>query len=92
MAANNMRNIHVSPDVLSILLLLQQANLYKLDQQILHGISRSSGPEVFCKKAAFKTYAALTRKQLCWSLFLIKLQTFKPATLLKTDSNTGVFL
>ena len=29
---------------------------------------------------------------LCWSLFLIKLQPFRSATLLKKDSNIGVFL
>ena len=29
---------------------------------------------------------------MCWSLFLIKLQAFKLATLLKRDSNTGAFL
>ena len=28
----------------------------------------------------------------CRSLFLIKLQAFKPTTLLKKDSNTGAFL
>ena len=31
-------------------------------------------------------------KHLCWSLILIKLQPFRPTTLLKRDSNTGVFL
>ena len=31
-------------------------------------------------------------KHLCWSLFLIKLQAGRPATLLKRDSNTGFFL
>ena len=30
-------------------------------------------------------------KYLCWGLFLIKLQKFRPATLLKSDSNTGFF-
>ena len=44
MAANNMSNIHVSPDVLSNLMLLQQGKLDKLQRQILHGISRSSRP------------------------------------------------
>ena len=34
----------------------------------------------------------ITRKHLWWSFFLIKLQTLTPATLLKRDSNTGVFL
>ena len=31
-------------------------------------------------------------KHLCWSLFLKNLQTFRPATLLKRDLNTGIFL
>ena len=38
------------------------------------------------KKSAIKTFALITRKHLCWSLFLIVLQTFRPATLLKKDS------
>ena len=33
-----------------------------------------------------------TGKHLCWSLFLIKSVAFRPVTLLKRDSNTGVFL
>ena len=37
-------------------------------------ISRSSRPEVFCKKVALKTSAKFTRNHLCWSLFLMKLQ------------------
>ena len=61
-----MSNILVSPDVLSTLMLLLQGKLYKLQQQILHGISRSSSPEVFCKKHALKTYAKFTGKHLCW--------------------------
>ena len=44
MAANNMSIIHVSPNVLSTLMPLQQENLRKLKQQILHGISRGSRP------------------------------------------------
>ena len=37
-------------------------------------------------------FANFTWKHLCWSLFLIKLQVWKPATLLKRDSNTAIFL
>ena len=33
-----------------------------------------------------------SQKHLCWSTFLIKLQVWGPATLLKDDSNRGVFL
>ena len=48
--------------------------------------------EVFYKKVGLKNFAIFIGKHLCWSLFSIKLQTFRSATLLKVDSNTGVFL
>ena len=54
MTSYNMSNVHVSPDVLSALLLLQQGNLYKLQQKIMHDISRSSRPEVIYKKVSLK--------------------------------------
>ena len=44
------------------------------------------------KISALKNFANFTWKHLCWSFFLIKLQAFKAATLLKKDSNTDVFL
>ena len=47
---------------------------------------------MFCKNAVLKNFAIFTGKQLCWILFLIKLQAFSPAILLKGDSSTGVFL
>ena len=46
--------------------------------------------KMFFKIDVPKNFANFTRKLLCWSLFLIKLQA-RPATLLKRDSNT-VFL
>ena len=36
---------------------------------------RTGRPEVLCKKIVFKNFAIFTGKHLCWSLFLIKLQT-----------------
>ena len=42
------------------------------------------------KKSFLKNFTNFTRLHLCWSLFLTKLQAFRPATLLKTDSNTAV--
>ena len=80
MTGNNMSNVHVSPDVLSTLPLLQQGNIYKLQQKILHGISRSSCPEVLSEK---KTTRRIQRKTLVLE---------RPATLLKRDSNTGVLM
>ena len=44
------------------------------------------------KKTLLKNFAIFTGKQVCWRLFLIKLQAFSPATVLKRDSNTSVFL
>ena len=44
------------------------------------------------KKGVHKNFGNFTRKHLSWSLFLIKLQVFRPATLLKRNSNTGVLL
>ena len=70
MAANNMSNIQVFPNVFPTLMPLQQENLLKLQQQILHGISRSSRPEVFCRKALLK----VTQNSQVNTL-LIKLQT-----------------
>ena len=42
--------------------------------ELLHG--HKQPPELFCKKGILKNFAIFTRKQLCWSLFLIKLQAF----------------
>ena len=39
--------------------------------------SRSNRLEVFCEKGVLKNYAIFTGKHLCWSFFLIKLQTMK---------------
>ena len=50
---------------------------------------RSSRRRCSVKKGVLKNCAG---KHLCWSLFLIKLQAFRPATLLKRDSNTSGFL
>ena len=46
--------------------------------------------EVFYKKAIFKIPAIFIGKHLCWSLSLIKSQTFRPASLLK-ETPTQVF-
>ena len=46
----------------------------------------------FCKKGVLGKFASFTGKHLCWSLFLIELQTFKLAALFKRDSNTDFSL
>ena len=46
---------------------------------------------MFCKKDALKDFANFTEKHLFWSLFLIKLQTWRPATLLKRNFNIATF-
>ena len=47
---------------------------------------------LFCKKGVLWNFANFTGNQLCWSLYLIELQAFRPAALLKRDSGTDVFL
>ena len=44
---------------------------------------RFSLPKAFCKQGALKNFAKFTGKWLCWSLFLIKVLEWGPATLLK---------
>ena len=51
---------------------------------------RSSDRRCFIKKAVLKNFAMFTWKRLCWSLCLIRLQTFRSVTLLNRDS--GVFM
>ena len=41
---------------------------------------------------AYRNQFAKVVQHLCWSLFLIELQTLIPETLLKRDANTGFFL
>ena len=53
---------------------------------------RSSCSQIIIKIIVDKSFAIFTGKHLCWSPFLRKLQVLKPASLLKGDSNTGVFL
>ena len=55
-------------------------------------IARSRRWQMFFKIGVLKNSANLTGKHLCWSLFLIKLQYVKPATSLKRDCNTSVFV
>ena len=56
---------------------------------------RSRRSQMFFKVGVLKCYTIFTGKHLRWSLFLIKFQSFqsfRPATLLKSNSNKGVFL
>ena len=52
---------------------------------------KSSHRRCSIKKAVLKNFAKFTGKHLCWNLFKKKLQALGPTTLLKRDSNTGVF-
>ena len=46
----------------------------------------------FLEKVVHKNFAIFTGKHLCWRLLLIELRASRPATFLRKDSNTGVFL
>ena len=70
--------------------------LFKVKNTILDvfsiAIVGSSRSQKFFKIGVLKNSANFTGKHLCWNLFLIKFQVRRPATLLKRDSNLGVFL
>ena len=50
---------------------------------------KSSRSQMFFKKGVLKNFTILTRKHLCWNLFVIQLQSSSPATILKSNSSTG---
>ena len=59
----------------------------------IHAGERSnSRSNMFFKTGVFTNFAIFIGKHLYWSLFLIKLQDWRPAFSLKRDSNTGVFM
>ena len=64
----------------------------KFFRKYVTGFLSSSHRRCSIKTAALKTFTILEIKHLPWSLFLITLQTFKPTTLSKRDSNTDVSL
>ena len=47
---------------------------------------KSSRSQMIFKIAVLKNFTKLTGQKLCWSLFLIKLQALRPATLSKRNS------
>ena len=65
------------------------ANLLRRDSNT--GVMRSSLSQIFFKIGVLKNFANFLGKYLWWSLFLIKLQAWRPATLFRRDCNTGVF-
>ena len=68
-------------------------NKWQRDLFQLHLLNiKSSHQQMFPKISVLKNFANFTVKYLCWSHFLIKQQVLRTATLLKRDSNTGVFL
>ena len=63
-----------------------------LSQLYLDNIVRSTCLQMVFKISVLKNFANFPLKHLCWSFFLIKLQPWGRATLLKRNSNTGAFL
>ena len=54
--------------------------------------ARSSHRRCSLKKGVLENFAKLTGKHRCQSLFFNKVAGLRPATLLKRNSGTGVFL
>ena len=51
----------------------------------------STRSQMFFRIGVLKNFVIFKRKQLSWSLLLIKSQTSRPANLSKRDSNSGIF-
>ena len=73
--------------VITVVVIVKRDDFIKFRQhyphQVLTGYASDSHYqkqplEVFCKKAALKNFTIAQGKHLCWSLFLIKLQTIMP--------------
>ena len=59
---------------------------------MLFRLLRSSQRKCSLKKGVLENFAISTVKYLYCSLFLVKLQTFRPTTLIGRKSNIGIFL
>ena len=53
--------------------------------------SRSSRPEVFCKKGTLRNFTKFTGKHLCQRLFSNKVADLRPATLFKKETLAQLF-
>ena len=60
-------------------------SLYRNQLINLSSKSRSSRPEVFCKKGVARNFAKFTGKRLCQRFFYNKVAGLRPATLLKKN-------
>ena len=58
--------------------------------QCFCGSYRSSRSQMFLKICVLKNFAKFTGKRLCWSLFLMMLQAWRAATLLKRKKNSSI--
>ena len=86
-----MREYGASLRHLNKLFQIKQADTKERIFEYFKTICRSSRSHMFFKIDVLKSFERFTGKHLCWSYLLIKLQAW-PATLLKRNSSTGVFL
>ena len=63
---------------------------YVIKRQLKRMFSFKSSHRWCSVKKVFN-FASFTGKDHCWSLFIIKLLVFRPATLLNRGSDTGIF-
>ena len=65
-------------------LLRREGRQMRNTEQLPYQTDKRSRRRSFFKKAVLKNFAMFMGKYLCWCLFLIKPQTFRTSTLLKT--------
>ena len=76
--------------ILSLVLHNEQRHITSTGTKYWRTYVRSNQWSFSMKKCVLKSFAIFTWKNMWWRLFLITLQGFRPATLLKRDWNTGV--
>ena len=68
-------------------------NALKICRKIIKSLQRSSHPQIFCKIGALKKFTKFTENHLWWNLFFKNNAAVRnPATFLKLDSGTGLWI
>ena len=73
-------NINFTQFKLSALSKIADQTIVKFFRSLLQvptNYRQKQPPKVFYKKAVLKNFAMFTGKHLCWTFFLVKLQTFR---------------
>ena len=87
----SLRNFYWIP-LLFIFIFIEETNQVRMFYKKTLSIFRSSRSQKFFKIGVLKNFAIFTRKHLCWSLFLIKLQAKRDSSKRRLPVNIAKYL